>query len=618
MSGSQYWNRRMSRRSAITGALSTGTGLAALGLVGCGGGADDDETVVPGETPQPTPTADPTKVQEVQGLLWSREDTSARAVKGGIYQSYTTADVTNLDPLSSPSFTANSLGSWFYPRLLSYKPGYRIPATGEVQGYLAQSFELPEPTRVIFKLRPNAVWQDGAPLNKRPIDAEDVAFSWEKFAAKSISRKDLAKLSDNPNGPVESVKAIDKTTVEFRLAFPYAPLLSALAYSRYLQIMPRESESGGYDPRNEVRSGGPWILQNYQRNVKFEYRKNPDYWDADKVYLDGLDIPIIPEYAAGLAQFRAKKIWAHATRQEDIIATKKDLPELAVMANDFGRTVYMNYFGLQPGSPFLDPRVRAAASMLIDRDLWIDTFYNVTQFQKEGYPTDVRWHSHISSGWEGLWLDPRGSALGAGAKNFQHNIAEAKKLMEAAGFGSGIETDIAWIATGQYGTTFPKQAEVFKGMLEESGLFKLKQVNPDYQTDYVPNYYFGKGNFKGIAIAAITTYPEIDQFLVSYYHSTGARQKVAFNGESMDPELDTLIMNQRKELDANKRKTIIQDIQKRMADKMHVMPWPGQSPGFSLFWPWIGNAGVFRAWDTESSRDTVSTSVWFDKSKYTG
>lgn len=620
MPGSNYWNRRMSRRGTLAGALGTGAGLAALGLVGCGGGDDDDATPTSGvgQTPQPTPTADPTKAEQVQSFLWPREDSSSRAVKGEIYQAYTTADVTNLDPLASPSFTANVVGSWVYPRLLSYKPGYRVPATGEIQGYLAQSFELPEPTRVVFKLHPNAVWQNAAPLNKRQIDAEDVVFSWEKFAAKSTSRKDLAKLADNPGGPVESVKAIDKTTVEFKLAYPYAPFLSAMAYSRYLQIMPRESEAGGYDPRNETRSGGPWILQNYQRNVIFQYRKNPDYWDADNVYLDGFDIPIIPEYAAGMAQFRAKKVWSFAVRQEDVIATKKDVPDLAVDANAFGRTCWNMYFGLKPDSPFIDPRVRAAVSMLIDRDLWIDTFNNVSAFQKEGYPTDVRYHSHISSGWEGMWVDPKSAAMGAGGKNFEYNVAEAKKLLEAAGHANGIETDIAWISTGQYGTTFPKQAEVFKGMLEESGLFKLKQVNPDYQTDYLPNYYFAKGNFNGIAVGASTQYPEVDQFLYSYYHSKGARQKVAFQGEASDAKLDGMIEAQRQELDAGKRKTMIQDIQKHMAETMPLIPYPGQSPTFSLFWPWIGNAGVFRSWDGESARNTNETKLWFDKSKYTG
>ena len=169
VSQDNYWNRRLNRRSALLGAGGAGVGVAALGLVGCGG---NDES-----NAEPTKPLEE-KQAEVKSFLWDRKDTTAQAVKGSIFQTYTTADATNLDPLSSPSFTANAWGSWYYPRLLTYKPGYRVAANGEYEGYLAQSIEQPDPTTVTFKLRQNAVWEDKAPLNKRAIDADDVVFSW--------------------------------------------------------------------------------------------------------------------------------------------------------------------------------------------------------------------------------------------------------------------------------------------------------------------------------------------------------------------------------------------------------------------------------------------------------
>ncbi len=205
-----------------------------------------------------------------------------------------------------------------------------MPANGEVQGYLAQSFDSGADAGGV-QAAPERGVADTAPLNKRQIDAEDVVFSWEKFAAKSTSRKDLAKLADNPGGPVESVKAIDKTTVEFKLAYPYAPFLSAMAYSRYLQIMPRESEAGGYDPRNEMRSGGPWILQNYQRNVIFQYRKNPDYWDADNSTWTASTSRSSRCMRRGWRSSVRRRCGASRCGREDVIATKKDVPDLASM-----------------------------------------------------------------------------------------------------------------------------------------------------------------------------------------------------------------------------------------------------------------------------------------------
>ena len=606
MERQRYWARRVSRRRALVGAATGGLGVAGLAIAGCGDDGEQKATT-PGEQKQ----------EEIKSILWPRTDTTAQATKGGIFASYTTADVTNLDPLASPSYTANVVGAWLYPRLLRYKPGYRVPATGEVEGYFAESWQQPEPTRVILKLRTNGKWDERAPTNGRPIDAEDVVFSWKKFAAKGAVRKDIVKLPDNPQAPVESCAAIDANTVEFKLAFPYAPMLSALAYNRYVQIMPRESE-GGFDPRNETRGGGPWVLSNYQRNVKFEYRQNPNYWDKANVFLDGFDFPIVAEYAAGLAQFRAKRVWSFAVRQEDIVATRKDLPELAIDQGAFARTNWCIHFGMQPDSPFRDERVRQAASLLIDRDAWIDTFYNVSEFKREGYPTQVRYHSHISSGEEGLWVDPRSAEMGAGAKFFTFDPFEARKLLAAAGYPNGIDTEIRWVGTPLFGTLFPKQAELFKGMLEEGGLFRLKQLNPDYQTEYAPKIHFGKGDFKGIAVDPTSLYPDVDQFIFALYHSQGSYQQVAWQGTGGDTQSERMIEQQRQELDPKKRAAIIKDWQKYMAVKMQMIPWPGQSPGYSLFWPWIGNAGVFRQWDGESGRDTTETKIWFDKSKYTG
>ncbi|MEW6333184.1 MAG: ABC transporter substrate-binding protein, partial [Thermodesulfobacteriota bacterium] len=559
----------------------------------------------------PTPSAE--KEAEVRSIFWPRTDTSAQATKGGIYKGYTLADVTNLDPLSSPSYTANVVGSWLYPRLMKYRPGYRVPATGEIEGYLASAWEQPEPTRMVLKLRQDAIWDDK--LKRRPIDSSDVVFSWQKFAAKGAVRKDIVKLPENPGAPVESIEAVDKYTVQVKLAYPYAPLPTALAYGRYMQVMPRESD-GGFDPRNETRSGGPWILESYQRNVQFQFRRNPAWWDADRVFLDGFDLPIIGEYSAGLAQFRAKNVWAFATRQEDIIGMKNDLPGLALDQAAFARTCWGTHFGIQPDSPFRDYRVRQAVSMVIDRDAWIDTFYNISEFRKAGWPTEIRYHSHISSGWEGMWVDPKSPDMGAGAKAFSYDIAEARKLMSAAGYPNGIDTEIKWVAGPLFGTNFDNQCGVIKSMLEASGLFRLKELHPDYQTEYAAKIHFGKGDFKGIAIDPTSLYPDVDQFIFALYHSQGSYQQVSLLGKEPNAKNEGLIEAQRRELDTKKRTELIKEWQRYQAEQMMMVPWPGQSPGFSLFWPWIGNAGVNRSWDAESNRESVETRLWFDKTRY--
>ena len=572
--------RRIHRRRVLTAA---GGGAAALWLAACAGGSKKDE-----QAAKPLEQ----KQEEVKSILWPREDSSARATKGGIFQSYNTTDATNLDPLGATSTTATGVSSWVYPRLLSVKPGYRGASKGELEGYLATRWEQPDPLTLVMKLRPDGAWEDRAPTNKRTIDTEDVLFSWHKFAATGLQRTTLVRTAANANAPVDDVSAPDRSTIVFKLAFPSAPLPLFLASNRFLVIMPREAE-GGFDPRNETRSGGPWVLAEYQRSVKFTYRRTPAWWDADKVHLDGYDQPIIPEYSVGLAQFRAKRIWAFDVRQEDIIQTKKELPELAVDYGDFARPVNQIFWGYQPGSPFLDERVRQAVSLMIDRDAFIDTFASVSQFQKEGYPTEVRYNSHIGAGWEGFWIDPRSDEIGEGKKFFRRDIAEAKKLFAAAGYPNGFETNYYWLPA-QYGASFSKYAEVLMGMIEEAGLIKPKPVNPEYQTEYLPKILLNKADFKGMGYAAGGDYPDIDGWLSAHYDSRSQYRKAAFGDTPLDPRLDELVYKQRQELDAKKRLDIVKEIQRHLAVKMWIVPHPGQSPPYNLFWPWIGNMGVFR------------------------
>lgn len=608
MDSQNYWTRRLTRRRALAGVSAGGVGLAALGLVGCGGSSNNNSNQTIEQ-----------KQAEVQSILWQRTDTTAQAVPGGIIQGYQTIETASLDPLSAPTYTAAYYANWYYPKLLQFTPGYRVPATGGVEANLAEKWEQPDSTHTVLHLRQGAIWDKAAPTNGRVIDADDVVASYTRFAATGNQKSVLVNTATNPSAPITKVEATDKNTVVFTTAYPYAPLLASLAYSRYLPILPKEAGGGanGFDPVKDVHGGGPYTMK-YQPNVAFTFRKNPDWWNASKMLNDGFDLPIIAEQASQLAQFRAKKIMSYTPPQENVIGLKSDFPELLLDKAAFSKQESFMFFGLAPDSPFSDPRVRQAVSMLIDRDTFLETFYNVSTFKNAGYPIETRWNSAVSVGWDGYWVDPQSKDMGDNAKYFQFNVAEAKKLLSAAGYNSPIETTGAYITTTQYGSQFPKTCDVLLGMLNDSGLFKVKTVNPDYTTDYLPNYYYAKGNFKGIAMGMPTAFPEIDQSLFYYYHSTGGAQETTYMGKNPDKTSDSMIEAQRSEMDPTKRVKIIQDWQRYVAGTVPWLHFPGKASSFSLTWPWYGNIGVFRAWDGESDISATAPHVWYDKSKFTG
>jgi ABC-type transport system substrate-binding protein len=280
---------------------------------------------------------------------------------------------------------------------------------------------------------------------------------------------------------------------------------------------------------------------------------------------------------------------------------------------------FSNWFGYTGNSPFRDERVRQAMAMSYDRDLWIETIYNTTSFQDIGLPVETRWHSHISSGVDGWWLDPQGPEFGENAKYFEFNPEEAKKLLAAAGFGNGVETNAFHIATSQYGRNFVDQVAIQIGFMNDIGI-RTRISNPDYQTNWLPDYYYGVGNFDGVALGAENfSGQDVGAFIFSRYHPDGPRFKgfdpSGRNPKAGDPEVTKMADEIRLEFDDAKRREIARRFQQYLAKTMYLVPFPGQAAGFNLVWPAVGNAGVFQSGSAYSAGTETVINIWLDRSQ---
>ena len=133
--------------------------------------------------------------------------------------------------------------------------------------------------------------------------------------------------------------------------------------------------------------------------------------------------------------------------------------------------------------------------MAQDRDIWVDVFYNVSNFEKQGLAVDTRWNSSLAMTEEGWWLDPKSKDMGDGAKYYQHNIGEAKNLLAAAGHANGLEVAVTHPGNASgYPTDYIRQAEVLDQMMQEAG-FKTTQKPLDYVSTFVPQYRDASGKF---------------------------------------------------------------------------------------------------------------------------
>jgi peptide/nickel transport system substrate-binding protein len=599
-----YWQgfveSRLNRRRLMSSAAFSGAGAAALTLVGCGGGSD-------------SPTSPGTAKEN--GLLSARVDTTKQAKPGGVLQTVQPSELAQLDSLVAPQpGTTGVSAGYLYGRLLKFKPGIVTPPTGDIEGDLAESWELSaDKLTLSLKLRPNVKLDSRPPTNGRFVDSGDVVFSANKVKAGSDYRADLFN-EINPLAPVTSITAPDKNTVVMKLASPDSLIMSLLSTGRLLIIQPVEA-AGGFDPRREARGWGPWRVKSLQASVKVEYEKNPDYYVKGLPYLDGISIPFIGEYATTLAQFRAQNIWTGAVlKPEDIIPMKKnDFPELTLLQSPFTRGAIRGKFGVKdPSSPFKDERVRQAFSMFIDRQLLIDTIFSVDVQRKEGIPVETRWHTALQCGWDGTWMDPNGKEFGENGKYYKFDPNEAKKLLAAAGHSSPIEFDFIY-ASDNYGAAYQRYATTLGSEIQAG--FKVNMKPQPYTTTFFPTVGKGRGNFVGFGIQGGTSQGSPQEMLRSYYHSQGA---FAIDAPSftVEKDVDDMLTKLQQEFDTKKQTEMMKDIQRFMAKRMRMVLDPGDAAALNVSWPWVGNAGVYTQYDSYAGIGTEYTPyLWIDETK---
>ena len=96
------------------------------------------------------------------------------------------------------------------------------------RGWLAESWEQPDPLTIIFKIRQGVHWHDKPPMNGRELTADDVVYTFQRnvvlgdFTERPLQTYELINL------PWQSIEASDKYTVVFKLTEPYLNALTAI------------------------------------------------------------------------------------------------------------------------------------------------------------------------------------------------------------------------------------------------------------------------------------------------------------------------------------------------------------------------------------------------------
>ena len=110
---------------------------------------------------------------------------------------------------------------------------------------------------------------------------------------------------------------------------------------------------------------GPFIFVSYERDAKLTYKKNPNYWEKGKPYLDGLEFIVIADATVRKLAFQKGEIHRIAVAGLDAVELQKAGYE---MITEGGGTFALVPDSKTISSPWANINVRLAASYALDRE----------------------------------------------------------------------------------------------------------------------------------------------------------------------------------------------------------------------------------------------------------
>ena len=513
MAERSYWERielkRISRRRVLAG-----TGVGAAGLLvaaACGGGSKDDKTPSAGGTGTAGAGTTPTD--------------SGPPKIGGRYKTFVQGAWGTIDPVVSVG-NATGIMPKFYNTLIS-----RSNVDPKFVFYdLAQSFEQPDDSTYIFKIRPGVkLAPNSLGIPERDMDAQDPQKWIERIRAQNDSI--LRKFTE----PWLDSSAATGDTWQFKTKGPYAYSLSTIGRALGGCIPPRETYEQNIDLKAQAAGGGPFMIKpgSYQESGAVSMDRNPNYYRKDDKsglqlpFWDGIDTVLITDRQARKTAFLGKQTYNYdaqdAAESKDLVAQNKDL--YTVRSPSF---TFISFSMNPTRDPWKDDRIRQAAQHALDRQQFVDLIVGNGEGKPDGL---VHWPvGPYAFNEDELNQDSRQS----------YDPKKSKELIKAATGNDTIKVKIEYpISDIEYHN---KHLPIFLKQMKDAG-FDVQEDAKDFSAwlgDYTSVNYDAS-----LSLNQIYETPEI---ALDWQHSKGPAGDGHFmiGVGAVHPEVDEAIINSKK------------------------------------------------------------------------
>ena len=467
-----------------------------------------------------------------------------------------------------------------YETLIRFKNGVEADFASQILlPRLAEKWEVSADAKTFtFSLRKGVKWQNLPPVNGREFTAADVKWSVEYYTATGPFAGKLKGVSQNESffQGLESIQTPDPYTAVLNFNDAYAPFIYYAA-SQWVPIAAKEVYEQDGHLKDTLIGTGPFIFdkESSRKGTAWIAKKNPDYWNKEGIYLDGIRRLVLPEIATEQAAFQTKQLDVRkilfATDARQSIAAN---PQASVYKYEqpIGNALLISQ---RRGGPAADVRIRRAISLGLDRAEHSRVLYG-------GEATPF-----AAGAWPGLFTDAEIKEM------TRYDPDQARKLIaEAAPKG----VDMEMIVTNTDELT---QQELIQSQLKKIGVNVKFTVLPREQ--HRPRLYSGDYDFYRNSGGGLLG-PDADTSLFGEFHS-----KSSLNWSQIkDDELDKLLVNTRREVDPARRR----EAMRAAAVRINEMAW---DPGIVFPANWGLSHPYVKNWRPHFARGEHEAVVWLDK-----
>ena len=355
---------------------------------------------------------------------------SAEIVPGGDLRAALTGEPDVLDPATSSIYTGAQVYEGIFSKLLD------VDAEGNFVPDLATDWKQDDPTTWTFTLVDDATFHNG-----EKFTADDVVYTFERILDPKTASAYAGLFSQ-----VDSVEAVDPTTVVFKLKAPFGPFLTNLAANG--QIVNQKAVESG-DPAREPVGTGPFTFVEWVQGDHITVEKNESYFQDEKANLDTVTFKFLANDQSRIDSLSAGEIdWADAIPLQQVPTLSEDPRFTYVTSATAGIPDFLAMNTTV--APFDDKLVRQAFALAIDR-------------------AEVKEVAYLGTGEDGLIEVPTGSTWYDDSTVFaaERDVEEAKRLLAEAGYADGLTVE--YLGLSQYPELL-KTGQVIRDQLKEIGV----------------------------------------------------------------------------------------------------------------------------------------------------